>query len=143
MGSTHESMIETLSRVPGYKPYFKEAFGTEEITKERVAHAIADYERTRMSGNSPWDRWRSNRDQRAVSDQVKLGNELFYNKARCNQCHLGTNFTDSLFHNLGVGWDARKKKFADEGRFVVTRKASDRGAFKTPTLRDITKHAPY
>jgi len=86
MGSTHESMIETLSRVPGYKPYFKEAFGSEEITKERVARAISDYERTRLSGNSPWDRWRSNRDEKAVSDQVKQGNELFYNKARCNQC---------------------------------------------------------
>ena len=143
MGSTHESMIQTLARVPGYKPYFKEAFGTEEITKERVAHALSDYERTRMSGNSAWDRWRSNRDQQAVSEQVKQGNELFYNKARCNQCHLGNTFTDSLFHNLGVGWDPAKKKFADEGRFVVTKKPIDRGAFKTPTLRDVTKHAPY
>src|SRR5687767_15009692 len=67
MGNTHESMIETLSRVPGYKPYFKEVFGTDEITKQRVAKAIADYERTRVSGNSPYDRWRSKRDNSAVS----------------------------------------------------------------------------
>ena len=63
MGNTHEVMIATLSRVQGYKPYFKEAFGTDEITKERVAQAIADYERTRVSGNSPYDRWRFNHEQ--------------------------------------------------------------------------------
>ena len=143
MGNTHAAMIQTLARIPGYKPYFKQAFGTEEITKERVAHAIADYERTRMSGNSAWDRWRQNRDQKAVSDQVKLGHDLFYNKARCNQCHLGNTFTDSLFHNLGVGWDAKKKTFVDQGRYVVTKNKTDMGAFKTPTLRDVTKHAPY
>jgi cytochrome c peroxidase len=143
MGSTHTSMIETLSRVPGYRPYFKEAFGDETITKERVAHAIADYERTRMSGNSPWDRWRVNRDQHAVSDQVKLGHDLFFDKARCNQCHLGDNFTDSRFHNLGVGWDPKKRTFADEGRFIVTKDPMDRGSFKTPTLREVTKHPPY
>jgi cytochrome c peroxidase len=143
MGNTHSAMIQTLSRIPGYKPYFKQAFGTEAITKERVAHAIADYERTRMSGNSAWDRWRQNRDEKAVSDQVKLGHDLFFNKARCNQCHLGNAFTDSSFHNLGVGWDAKKKAFADEGRYVVTKNKADLGAFKTPTLRDVTKHAPY
>jgi cytochrome c peroxidase len=96
-----------------------------------------------MSGNSPWDRWRYNHEEHAVSDQVKLGNELFYNKARCNQCHLGDAFTDSRFHNLGVGWDAKRKTFADEGRYVVTKVPMDRGAFKTPTLRDVTKHPPY
>ena len=143
MGSTHAAMIQTLSRIPGYRPYFKQAFGTEEITKERVAHAIADYERTRMSGNSPWDRWRVNRDEHAVSDEVKRGHDLFFNKARCNQCHLGDSFTDSSFHNLGVGWDKRKRAFVDEGRFVVTKNPADHGSFKTPTLREVTKHAPY
>ena len=143
MGSTHTTMIATLTRVGGYKPYFERAFGTPEITKERVARAIADYERTRMSGNSPWDRWRRSRDQSAVSEQVKQGHELFYGKASCNQCHLGNNFTDSRFHNVGVGWNPKTKTFADEGRFLVTKQPPDRGAFKTPTLREVTKHAPY
>jgi cytochrome c peroxidase len=150
MGSSHQSMIETLSKVPGYRPYFKEAFGSEEITKERVAHALADYERTRMSGNSPYDRWRLLHDQDAVSQQVKDGYELFFNKARCNQCHLGDSFTDSNFHNLGVGWDAKTKTFSDEGRWIVTKETgdegtadTDRGRFKTPTLREVTKHPPY
>ena len=143
MGSTHQSMVAALTKIPAYAPYFREAFGSDEITKERVARAISDYERTRFSGNSPWDRWRRNRDESAVSDQVKQGHELFYGKAQCNQCHLGDNFSDSLFHNLGVGWDPVTKTFKDEGRFLVTKKPTDRGAFKTPTLRDITKHAPY
>jgi cytochrome c peroxidase len=96
-----------------------------------------------MSGNSPWDRWRRNRDQKAVDDQVKEGHELFFGKAQCNQCHLGNNFTDSRFHNIGVGWDPRTRTFKDEGRYVVTRDRADHGAFKTPTLRDVTRHAPY
>jgi cytochrome c peroxidase len=143
MGSTHVSMVETLSKVQGYTPYFKEVFGTEEITKERVAKAVADYERTRMSGNAPYDRWRARRDQSAVSDKAKQGHDLFFDKAGCSSCHVGSNFTDSDFHNLGVGWDPRTKTFADEGRFLVTKNPADRGAFKTPTLREVTKRAPY
>jgi cytochrome c peroxidase len=143
MGNTHEAMVSTLQSIKSYPKYFAEAFGTPEITKERVAKAIADYERTRMSGNSPWDRWRKGRDEDAVSDEVKKGHELFHGKAECNQCHLGQNFTDSRFHNLGVGWDPESKKFADIGRYKVSKKDEDQGAFKTPGLRDLSKHAPY
>jgi len=143
MGNTVEGMLQTVSQISGYGPYFEAAFGSEEVTKERVAKAIADYERTRMSGNSLWDQWRSGRDESAVSEDVKQGHELFFDKAGCNQCHLGQNFTDSTFHNLGVGWDGESEEFADEGRFAVTQQEVDRGAFKTPTLRDITKHPPY
>ena len=78
-----------------------------------------------------------------MSDQGKQGHELFFGKAKCRQCHAGNNFTDSKFHNLGIGWDPVAKQFSDEGRFVVTKSESDRGAFKTPTLRDVTKHSPY
>lgn len=150
MGNTHEAMIDTLTRIGSYAPYFQEAFGSPEITTQRVAKAIADYERTRMSGNSPWDRWRYERDEGAVSELVKEGHELFNGKASCGQCHLGNNFTDSQFHNLGVGWDPASKTFSDEGRWTVSqslpeaeRRETDRGAFKTPTLREVTRHAPY
>lgn len=143
MGSTHDSMVDTLTRITAYAPYFREAFGTETITKERVAKAIADYERTRMSGNSPVDRWRLGRDESAVSDEVKQGHELFFGKAACNQCHLGNSYTDSLFHNVGVGYDPKTGRFRDEGRAAITKKAEDLGAFKTPSLRDVSKHAPY
>ncbi len=143
MGNSHTSMIESLSGIDGYKPYFDEAFGTREITKEGVALALADYERTRVSGNSPYDRWRYNRDDSAVPPAGRLGHDLFFGKARCSQCHVGSNFTDSMFHNLGVGWDPETKTFSDDGRFIVTGNARDRGAFKTPTLREVTLRAPY
>lgn len=139
----HDAVIKDLKAVKGYAKYFKEAFGTEEVSIERVTKAIADYERTRMSGNSPWDKWRKGGDTNAVSQEVKRGHELFFGNAFCNNCHLGQNFTDSKFHNLGVGWDANAQTFADEGRYAVTKVAADKGAFKTPSLRDISKHAPY
>ena len=121
MGNTHVKMIETLAGIAGYQPYFAEAFGSPEITKERVAKAIADYERTRMSGNSPYDRWRRRRDATAVSDAVKQGHELFFGKGACHQCHVGSRFTDNTFHNIGIGWNAATKTFSDDGRFEVTK----------------------
>ena len=142
MGNSHENMLGTLQRA-GYGKYFTEAFGTDQMTKERVSRAIADYERTRMSGNSPWDRWRQKRDEGAVSTDVKEGHDLFFGKAGCNQCHLGQNFTDSTFHNLGVGWNPKTRTFADAGRELATTQEKDRGAFKTPTLREVGLHAPF
>ena len=97
MGHSMEGMIGTLENIAGYAPYCEAAFGTPGITEDRAAKAIADYERTRVSGNSAWDKWKRNRDDAAVSDQGKLGDQLFFDKARCNQCHLGQNFTDSDF----------------------------------------------
>ena len=142
MGNTHEALVQTLERVPGYRKYFKAAFGTDEITKERIAKAIADFERTRMSGDSPWDRWK-NGESGAVSEEAKRGTELFFGKAECNQCHLGQSFTDSKFHNLGIGWNPGKSSFSDQGRYLVTGNQADLGAFKTPTLRDVRTHPPY
>jgi cytochrome c peroxidase len=138
----HQVVVAKLAAIPGYAKYFKEAFGTEEVTIERVTKAIADYERTRMSGNSAWDRWQAG-DKTAVSDDVKKGHRLFFGNAFCNNCHLGQNFTDSKFHNLGVGWNAETETFADEGRYAVTKDDADKGAFKTPSLRDVSKRAPY
>src|SRR5262245_29921981 len=142
MGNTHVAILQTLT-ANGYAPYFRQVFGTYAITNERMAKAVADYERTRLSGNSPWDRWKRGGDERAVAAEAKEGDALFFGKAECNQCHLGQNFTDSAFHNLGVGWDAKARKFKDEGRVVVSKKKEDTGAFKTPGLREAAKHAPY
>lgn len=143
MGNTQAGLLRTLRAIPGYRRYFQEAFGSAEITSERVATALADYVRTRMSGNSAWDRWRRRHDETAVSDEVKRGHELFFGRAGCNQCHFGSTFTDSSFHNLGVGWNVRSRSFVDRGRFAITQRETDMGAFKTPTLREVTKHAPY
>ena len=72
-------------------------------------------------------------------EQVR-GWKIFTDKAKCDQCHEGINFTTNEYHNLGVGMD---KATPDEGRFVVTKKPADWGAFKTPTLRDVARTAPY
>lgn len=138
----HKVVVDKIAAIPSYPKYFKEAFGTEEVTIDRITKAIADYERTRMSGNSAWDRWKFG-DQKAVSDDVQKGHRLFFGNAFCNNCHLGPNLTDGKFHNLGVGWDAKAKKFGDVGRVAVTKEPADTGAFKTPSLRDVSKRAPY
>jgi len=143
MGLEHQAMIERLSAIPGYGPYFREAFGSETLTRDHVAAALADYVRTRVSGNAPFDRWYYGRDPRAVSEEAARGSEIFFFNGRCAMCHAGFNFSDGRFHNLGVGWNPTSQTFADEGRAVVTHAARDRGAFKTPGLRDVSKHAPY
>lgn len=143
MGLDHARLVEILAGIPGYAPYFREAFGDGAVTKARVAKALADYQRTRMAGNSVWDRWQTLGDTSAVSAEVRRGHDLFFGTAACNQCHLGEQFTDYGFHNVGVGWNDETSTFSDEGRFAVTGQDVDRGAFKTPTLRDVSRHGPY
>jgi cytochrome c peroxidase len=142
MGNTHDTAVETIADIEGYRRPFEQAFGDSEVTIDRIADAIAAYEATLFSGNSPWDRFQAGDDD-AVSEQVMEGNKLFHNKAECNQCHLGFNFTDSKFHSLGIGWDLDRKAYKDEGRKKHTGKTEDLGAFKTPSLRDVALHAPY
>jgi cytochrome c peroxidase len=93
-----------------------------------------------------YDRFASG-DQSALIAQAKLGQDLFFGKARCSQCHTGGNFTDSQFHNLGIGWNPQrgngKVGFTDLGRGKITDRDEDTGAFKTPTLWDAAKHPPY
>jgi cytochrome c peroxidase len=143
MGLGHQAMVERFSAIAGYRPYFREAFGADDITREGVAAALADYVRTRMSGNAPYDRWAYGRDRHALSEQAQRGSEVFFFSGQCSMCHAGFNFSDGRFHNLGVGWNAGSQSFADDGRLLVTGNARDRGAFKTPGLRDVSKRAPY
>ena len=117
----------------------KKAFGDDKIDMPRIAKAIAAYERTVVSGDSPYDRYQAG-DKDALSAAAVRGLELFNGKANCKACHTGFNFTDESYHNLGVGTD---KQNPDEGRFIVTKKEEDWGAFKTPTLREVARTAPY
>jgi cytochrome c peroxidase len=139
MANTLEGMISNLDRISGYKAEFKKAFGTEEITPDRVAKAIASFERTLLSANSPFDRFQEGETD-AISESAMRGFAVFMGKGGCNECHSAPTFTDEQFHNLGVGMD---KENPDLGRFKVTNNEQDRGAFKTPTLRDITETYPY
>jgi cytochrome c peroxidase len=106
----------------------------------RVAQALASYVRTILSGESPFDRHLYG-DRHALSGQAKRGLGLFRGKANCTACHSGPNLTDERFHNTGVAW--RDGRPLDEGRFTVTGQPQDRGAFKTPTVREIARTAPY
>ncbi len=139
MANTVEGMIANLDKISGYKPYFQKAFGSEEITADHVAMAIASFERTLLSGNSPFDRFQAG-EQDAVSDSAKRGFAIFMTKGNCKECHPLPNFTDEKFHNIGVGMNKPKP---DLGRYEVTKDEKDQGAFKTPTLRQIAETAPY
>ena len=140
MGNTHDAAVETIAGIEGYTPLFEAAFGDKTVSMDRIAKAIATYERTVLSGSSAWDRHVYDKDETALSDSAKRGLELFEGKALCTRCHVGFNLTDGLFHNLGVGMNAEDP---DLGRYAVTEEEKDKGAFKTPTLRDIQRTAPY
>lgn len=125
--------------IAGYAPYFARAYPDEAMTASTVAKAIASFERTIVSTDSPFDEWQRG-DEHAVSAAAKHGFELFTGKAHCNLCHLPPNFTDSGFHNIGLNIDRDPE---DVGRFAHRKVAVLKGAFKTPTLRDVSLTAPY
>jgi len=136
-----------LSADPMYVAEFQKAFGPGPITIQRVVNALASFERTMLSGDSPFDRWYYGHDEHAVSDSVKRGFEVFRNPklGNCAVCHTVNEhyalFTDNNFHNVGIG--VSQGNISDAGRYVVTDRDSDLGAFKTPSLRNIAITAPY
>jgi cytochrome c peroxidase len=138
MGS-HDDVVARVKEVAGYPPLFAKAFGDPAVTMPRIAQAIAAYERTVVTGDSPYDRYLAG-DKSAMSEAQLRGMGTFFGRGRCVICHSGFNFTDEKFHNLGVGMNLEKP---DLGRFVVTNVEGDKGAFKTPTLRNIVLTAPY
>lgn len=139
MGNTHAAVVKTINGIPGYRKLFREVFGNDECDLVMVAKAIATFERTVLSGNSAYDRYKAGNKSAMTPAQVR-GMNVYFNKAKCDQCHEGINFTTNAFHNLGVGMD---KPNPDLGRYEVTKNEADWGAFKTPTLRDIARTAPY
>jgi cytochrome c peroxidase len=131
-------LVKNLGAIPAYQEQFRNVFGTD-LNAEGVAKAIAAYERTILSGNAAYDRFLAG-EHGALSPAAQRGLALFEGKARCVTCHAGFNFTDESFHNLGVGMD---QKDPDLGRYSVTKDEADKGAFKTPTLRDVARRGPY
>ena len=139
MGNTHEAIVTTLVKVQGYAPMFRKAFGSDSIDIDRVAMAIACFERTVLSGNAPYDKYKRGVKTALTTEQVR-GMTLFFGKAACDRCHEGANFTLNAYANIGVGTD---KPDPDAGRFAVTHDPRDWGIFKVPTLREIEHTAPY
>jgi cytochrome c peroxidase len=139
MGMTVQGVVRKIQGIKGYAPLFAAAFGDSTVDFDRIAEAIATFERTIYSGNSPYDRYLAG-DKSALSKQQKAGLEFFNRKGECAECHNGPNFTTEKFANLGIGMD---REHPDVGLEAVTRKRSDFGKFKIPTLRDAARRAPY
>jgi len=140
MGNTHQVMIRTVNDIPGYVEEFKAVFGTSPITVDQVAQAIAAFERTIVTTDSPFDRFVKG-DETALSSLEKKGLEIFNGKGHCSCCHWGPNFSNGRFHNLGVPPIDPAKP--DLGRSEITKYPADKGAFKTPTMRDVGLRPPY
>jgi cytochrome c peroxidase len=173
---SHSQIIDVIRADKDYLQQFKKVFQVDagQINIDHVVQAIASFERTAISGNSPFDRYLYGGDPKALSPAAIRGLELYRTKARCQDCHKLTNeyaiFTDHKFHNLGVGFDKIGKRIqsivekfreskmqskeidekalassdiSELGRFAITLQISDVGAFKTPTLRNVAKTAPY
>jgi cytochrome c peroxidase len=132
---SEQEIVHRLQAVDGYRKAFHEVFGGAP-SLETVTKAIAAYERTLVTPDGPFDRY-ARGDKRALRDDQKRGLALFVGKAACSQCHQGPNFSDDKFHHIGLG------SAGDLGRFAVTRRDEDRGAFKTPSLRNVALTAPY
>lgn len=125
-----------------YRAAFEKAYPGEGINRDTLAKAIASFERTVISNNSPFDRWVKG-DKQAMTAQQVRGFEVFLDpdKGNCEVCHSAPNFTDDGFHNVGLASFGDEKP--DLGRYHQRPLKLMRGAFKTPTLRDITQTAPY
>lgn len=169
MGNTHKAAVATLKGIPGYVMQFNKVFD-DGVTIDNVGRAIATFERALVTGPAPSDAYgaiaqfekvfaddleyldeepqlkakytalKAAAKKNSMSDSAQRGMVLFSGKANCAACHAGANFTDEQYHNLGVGMEADKP---DLGRFEITKEDKDRGAFKTPTLRNIAFSAPY
>lgn len=150
MNSHPEAALAAIRREPEYRRLFRRVTGSDEITFDDLAAALASYERTLLSGNSPFDRWYYGGDPTAVSERAKRGFKLFVGAARCASCHtIGEEaalFSDHRFHNTGVGYHVRFEYLGYGGNGLPGNLARDnrfRGEYLTPTLRDIARTAPY
>jgi cytochrome c peroxidase len=129
-------LLDKLNTLTGYVAMFNKAYPGEGITEKTIGKAIASFERTVVSTNAPFDHWVKG-DEKAINESAKRGFELFDGKARCSTCHQGFNFVDDGFHNIGL------PNTQDLGRYNIVKVEVLKGAFKTPTLRDIALTAPY
>ena len=170
MGNTHEAAIETIQGIEGYRLQFAQIFPDDGINIDTVTRAIATFERAIVTMPAPYDYDELVRSiegsygdeieeleeedpelyaeyqtalagSTGMSESAKRGRELFFSdRAACTACHAGANFSDEKYHNLGVGMEVDNP---DLGRFTVTNEESDKGAFKTPTMRNVALSAPY
>ncbi len=147
--SGDESQVELRLAASGvYAPAFRAAFGDPAPTEDRVVTAVDAYVRSLRTTTSPFDRFLAG-DSAALSPAARRGHELFVGKAGCAACHVATAtdgrapLTDRAFHDTGVAWDAAAGRLVDRGAGAATTRPGDDGKFKTPSLRDVARRAPY
>ncbi len=135
MNQTLPKLVQLLEAAPEYRSRFDKAFPGKGITPETIAKAIATFERTVTSDIAPFDRWVAG-DEGAISEKAKRGFVVYNGKGTCVTCHNGWNFTNGSFADIGL-------KSEDEGRAKIEANPALAFAFKVPTLRNISKRAPY
>jgi len=134
-GELADSVVSHIVGIAAYRGAFTDAFGSEGITFERIAAALATFLRSIRSSSTPFDHWVQG-DATAISESAKRGFTLFTGKAECIRCHSAPTFTDSSFHNTGINT-------VDPGYYEISDKNEHRNAFKTPGLRDAALTPPY
>ena len=137
LGLDLQELVRRLGAHDTYRAAFREAFEGDGITPDHVSRALASYLRTLRSGNAAIDRFLQGHSD-ALPPDARRGFRLFVGRANCGRCHVYPLFTDHQFHNTGVSWGS-----LDSGRFEITEEDGDRGAFKTPSLRNAAGTAPY
>ena len=133
-----DDVCARLNQIEGYRKQFQDVFG-EGATPDNVSKALACFLRTLVANDSAWVRFRAG-GQSALSEGARRGYEIFKGKAACTNCHDGLLLTDLQYHNIGIGI---KDEASGPGRFFISKNEKDRGAFKTPTLFNVGKSAPY
>jgi len=140
MAMKPEELGDKLGAIEGYRDMFKDAYGDEQVTYDRVLESLAAFQKTIVSRQSRFDRF-LNGDYDAMTDEEIKGMHLFRNKARCMNCHNGKFLTDEDFHNIGLTY--YKRKYEDLGRYNITKNPEDVGKFRTPSLRDVMHNSPW
>src|ERR1700733_11256756 len=148
MDQKHEVSVSKIGKDPAYQAEFAQAFGPGKVTLQKIQKSLASFERTLLSGNSPFDQYQYGGNKQALSPTAIRGLAIFNdpNRGNCAVCHTINAhyalFTDGKFHNTGAGVNGAGD-FTDLGRFNSTKIVTTKGEFKTPTLRDIALSAPY
>lgn len=143
-----EDKAKELAKIAGYKKQFDKVFPGKGLTPDTVVQALSAYERTLVCNDTAYDKYAKGKKD-ALNDEQKLGLALFMSKAACSTCHTPPTFSlammskDGAFFNVGVGVEGKDEKDVDVGRMSVTKQPSDWAAFKPPSLRNVSKSAPY
>ncbi len=143
-----EAKAAEIAKIRSYRKQFKKVFPEEGVTPDTIAKAISAYERTLICDDTAYDRYAKG-DADALSAEQKAGWGVFMGKGQCNVCHAPPLFSSAmgvpggLYYNVGIGTAGKSKEEVDPGRAKISGNDADWAAFKVPSLRNISKSAPY